>query len=160
MMQARAFVIAFTIAAAAGGAALADDGAAAFRRCAVCHLPDGKGVPGAFPPLVGRVAKIAATPAGRTYLVSVPSAGLSGKIVVGGVPYGGFMPRQEGVSSSELAAALNYMATELAGDSPPKEFKFFTTDEVEQLQRAAQTLKPADVLKLRGEVAGLGEAPK
>ncbi|HBK93363.1 MAG TPA: cytochrome C biogenesis protein CcsB, partial [Parvularcula sp.] len=31
----------------AATAAAADDGAAAWRRCAACHLADGKGIPGA-----------------------------------------------------------------------------------------------------------------
>ena len=32
-----------------------------YQRCAACHLPTGEGIPGAFPPLKGRVAKIAAS---------------------------------------------------------------------------------------------------
>ena len=32
----------------------------AYASCAACHLPDGVGIPGAFPPIRNRAAKIAA----------------------------------------------------------------------------------------------------
>ena len=41
------------------------------QRCAACHLSNGAGVPGAFPPLKTDVRKLAGTVAGRRYLALV-----------------------------------------------------------------------------------------
>ena len=53
---------------AATPASAADDGATVFKRCAACHLGDGAGVPGAFPPLKANAQSLAATAPGRRYL--------------------------------------------------------------------------------------------
>ena len=72
-------------------AAEESDGAALYVACAVCHQPDGAGIEGSFPPLRGRLAAVASTPAGRGYLVLVLAKGLFGSIEVADVPYYGAM---------------------------------------------------------------------
>ena len=61
----------------------------AFATCSACHLPDGVGVPGAFPPVRNRAATIAGLDGGRDYLITVVTYGLMGTIQVDGVGYNG-----------------------------------------------------------------------
>ena len=121
----------------------------AFKACAACHLANGQGVPGAFPPLSGRIASIASTADGRRYLVAAPTFGLSGKVTIGTTDYRGVMPRQSGLSASDLAAILNYLATDLGGGKGVGTFKPFTAAEVEKLRNINPAMSPADVAKLR-----------
>lgn len=74
------------------------------QNCAACHQPDGKGVPGAFPPL-----------AGSDYLkndvnkvISVVKKGLSGSIKVNGDKYDGVMPSLS-LSDEDIANVLTYV---------------------------------------------------
>jgi mono/diheme cytochrome c family protein len=147
-------VLAAAVLALAAARPAAAAGAEEFQRCAVCHLASGEGVPGAFPPLAGRVARIAATPEGRRYLASVPSFGLAGEVSVGGVAYRGFMPRQDGLSAGQLAEILNYLAGDPPGSRPPAKFRPFTAAEVEQIRKVKPDLTPAEVAKLRAHAVG------
>ncbi len=61
--------------------------------CQGCHLADGSGRPGAVPSLVG-VARFAALPEGRAYLVGVPGSA------------------QAPLTDAELAAVLNWLLAE------------------------------------------------
>lgn len=72
--------------------------------CVTCHLADGKGQPGAFPPL-----------AGSDYIKNNPynaiypqKFGLSGKIVVNGKTYNVPMAAP-GISDEEVADITNYI---------------------------------------------------
>lgn len=74
------------------------------QNCAACHQPDGKGVPGAFPPL-----------ANSDYLnkdvkraMGVIKNGLTGPITVNGEKYNGVMPAL-GVSDEDAANVLTYV---------------------------------------------------
>ncbi|HZZ34773.1 MAG TPA: cytochrome c [Caulobacteraceae bacterium] len=128
------------------------DGAAAYKRCAVCHLANGQGVPGAYPPLAGRVADLAATPAGRAYLVLVPAKGVGGPMQVNGTTYRGFMPQQAGLAASDLADLLNYAGQTLGGSSA-KGFKPFAPAEVDRILKQHASAQPADVAALRPKPA-------
>lgn len=77
--------------------------------CALCHQRAGVGVRGQFPRLAGRVGEIAATPAGRTYLIEVMLFGIAGKVDIDDVPLIGVMPPLSMHSDEELAAVLNYV---------------------------------------------------
>ena len=90
------------------------DGQALYGRCAACHLPDGTGVPGAFPPLGLQIQSFARNDAGRSYLVLVLMTGLTGKLHVEGRDYQGFMPAQSGLSDAEMAALLNHVVRVVA----------------------------------------------
>ncbi|MEZ5920024.1 MAG: cytochrome c [Parvularculaceae bacterium] len=126
--------------AISSSAAFADDagvadGAKVYQRCAACHLPNGAGVPGAFPQLAGRVSTIASTDAGRDYLVMAITAGLIGELDVEGVKYRGIMPAQAGLSDADVASALNYVvslkpAIAKADDAGAAKPQSFTTEEV------------------------------
>lgn len=89
-------------------------GAAVFAsRCAVCHGPQAAGIPGSFPSLHEQVVAFARTSQGRDYLVMVVTTGLMGNLKVAGVSYNGVMPAQSGLSETEVAAVLSYLASDL-----------------------------------------------
>jgi mono/diheme cytochrome c family protein len=99
-----------------GGAGSA--GAAVFAdRCAVCHGTQAAGIPGSFPSLHEQVVAFAKIPQGREYLVMVVTTGLIGDIKLGGVSYNGVMPAQSGLSETEVAAVLSYLASGLGKES-------------------------------------------
>ncbi|KQC34024.1 c550-like class I cytochrome C [Nonlabens sp. YIK11] len=71
--------------------------------CVTCHLPNGKGVPGAFPPL---------NPSDwltkkRTESIHAVKYGLKGEIVVNGDPYNSVM-LPLGLDDQEVADVMNY----------------------------------------------------
>jgi nitrite reductase (NO-forming)/hydroxylamine reductase len=72
--------------------------------CMACHQADGKGLPGAFPPL-----------AGSDYLLGNPDRaahvvvfGLTGEVEVNGIKYNSVMPAMTQLSDKEIADALTY----------------------------------------------------
>lgn len=88
--------------------ALQKAGEGVYRRvCVACHQPDGKGLPGTFPPLAG---------AGEYYgdpknMAKIIVHGLNGEIEVLGTKYNGAMPPQAALSDYEVAAVATYVRT-------------------------------------------------
>jgi cytochrome c553 len=123
--------------------AAADDGAAAWKRCAACHLADGKGVPGAFPRLAGRLHDAAQSEAGRAYLILTVTAGVMGPIEVDGKTIRGIMPAQAGLTDADVAAVLNH-ASALPGPDgkTPAPVKPFTPNEVASVRAAHPGASP------------------
>lgn len=72
--------------------------------CAACHMPDGSGVPHAFPPLAeadylnGDVARA----------IRAVGEGLSGEITVNGQPYNNIMPKLN-LSTDKIANVMSYV---------------------------------------------------
>jgi len=121
--------LAFSELAHGGGGPSAQ--AEGYQRCAACHLATGEGVPGAFPPLKGRIARIAASPEGRAYLIAVVNAGLMGDITIGGIRYMGVMPAQgPGLDAQAIRDALNHSVQVLDADNVRPDWQPFSTDEV------------------------------
>lgn len=81
-------------------------------RCAVCHGPEAAGIPGSFPSLRDQIVAFGKSPEGRNYLVMVVTTGLMGDLKVGGIAYRGVMPAQSGLSETEVAAVLSYLASD------------------------------------------------
>lgn len=74
--------------------------------CASCHQANGKGQPGAFPPLAGNA--VVTGPA--TKVIHIVKNGLSGKISVGGTTYNAQMPSWKGtLSDSDIASVVTYI---------------------------------------------------
>ena len=82
-------------------------GEAAYKaNCAACHQPDGKGLPGAFPPL-----------AKSDYLNSRSGAeiaghvlqGITGTLTVNGETFNNVMPAQSHLSDADIASIINYV---------------------------------------------------
>lgn len=99
--------------------------------CAVCHGPEGRGTPGAFPPIVGHAAELAA--ADRSYPPLVVLYGLSGAIDIEGERYNGVMPAWNQLNDEEIAALLNTMtAGQAAADQRDDDgLEPYTAEEIE-----------------------------
>ena len=146
-MRRFAFLLALAGLAVAGPAMAADDGATIYKRCAACHLANGAGVPGAFPPLKTDVRSLAATAAGRRYLALVVIRGVSGPITVEGKAYRGTMPAQAGLNDAQVAAVLNYVVR--GGSAKP-----FTPREIAGYRVGSAGLNSAAVGRLQPGAAG------
>jgi len=80
--------------------------------CQGCHGANGQGVPGKVPDMRRSVAVLAATAAGRRYLVEVPGAA------------------QSPLSNAGLARVLNWIIHHFSAVPVPKGVKPFTSKEV------------------------------
>ena len=137
----------------AGSATAQSDEKQLYQRCAACHLPDGAGVPGSFPPLKNRIQPMAANDLGRAYLVNVINVGLLGPISVGGVAYMGAMPAQgNSYSAADISALLNYMAQELDDSDSREDWRRFTESEVQQILDAGSAAGGHDTARQRAEL--------
>lgn len=87
--------------------ASANDGARVYiTNCSSCHQLDGRGIPGAFPPLAGN--PMVTGDAAR--VLRVVKYGQRGPIRVAGRPYTGEMPAWDGLlSGDEIAAVVSYI---------------------------------------------------
>lgn len=72
--------------------------------CLRCHMPNGEGVPGVFPPLANSdyLNNIKAT------IRIIKYGGIKEDLVVNGVTYNGYMESQ-GLSDDEIADVANYI---------------------------------------------------
>ncbi len=98
----------------AASAAVGDPRVNYMLHCMGCHLMDGSGMPPDVPRLNGRVGYYLGSEEGRRYLIQVPGAS------------------QSLLSDAALAEVLNWIVTELGGESAPGEFDPYTEDEVRQ----------------------------
>ena len=77
--------------------------------CLPCHQPEGKGLPGVYPPLVG--SDWVRGDARR--LVKILLHGLTGPVTVAGQAYGGVdavaMPSMGGLSNEQIADVLSFV---------------------------------------------------
>jgi mono/diheme cytochrome c family protein len=74
-------------------------------QCQNCHMEDGKGMSGVFPPL--EKADFLKRPLKEVIAVIVK--GQSGDITVNGVKYTGIMPAQDYLTDEQIADILNYV---------------------------------------------------
>ncbi|MFZ5615700.1 MAG: c-type cytochrome [Pseudomonadota bacterium] len=145
-----AFLAASPALASAQSAPAADHGARIFQRCAACHLPNGQGVPGAFPPLAGRLGEAASTGAGRDYLVMTVAKGVMGEIEIEGRKIRGVMPAQAGLTDADIAAVLNYaVALKAAGAAATPAPHAFTAEEVASIKARFTAATPNSVHAIR-----------
>lgn len=85
--------------------------------CAACHQTDGRGLAGAFPPLVDNP-----NVADADYVTEVILNGREGEITVAGETYNGVMPAFSTLTGEEVAAVVAYVQNDLgrpaAGETP------------------------------------------
>jgi len=94
--------------------------------CMQCHLPNGKGIPGNFPPLAGSnwlTEKRQAT-------IHAVKYGQNGEIQVNGVTYNNVMAPM-GLSEKEVADVLNYAMNSWGNTQE----KMVTVDEVKSVSK-------------------------
>jgi mono/diheme cytochrome c family protein len=161
LAAAAAFIFAAFGFAAAESAPL-DHGAKVYQRCAACHLPNGRGVPGAFPALAGRLDAAAANAAGRDYIVMTVANGVMGEIDIDGKKIRGFMPAQAGLSDADIAAVLNYaMTLSPQGATPAKvASKPFDAEEVAAIRIRHKGASPNAVHAMRAGAFAAAPAEK
>jgi hypothetical protein len=82
-----------------------------------CHTPDGGGEPGHVPSVRNTLTRLAATPAGRKFLVQVPGSA------------------QSRLSDAELADVLNWMVDNLSAQAAARKVQRFTAAEVTEYRR-------------------------
>lgn len=125
------------------------DGAAAYAPCAACHMANGMGLPGAFPPLAGHAPELYV--ADRTYPILVLLYGVMGQIQVDGTPYNGLMPAHGHLGDAELAAILNHVMTAFGNEELlPDDFTPFEAADV--AAERGRNLSFTDVYALRSEL--------
>jgi mono/diheme cytochrome c family protein len=129
-----ALLLALAAAAQAGGADVFE------ANCAVCHQPDGNGIPGMYPPLANSVGADVRVAQGRSYLVHVVSFGLAGAIAVHGTAYNGVMQPWPQLSDRELAEVLDYILTNFNGAALPKNFTPLSAAEVKKYRSQPVTM--------------------
>ncbi len=99
--------------------------------CLPCHQPEGKGLPGVYPPLLGSewVRGDAST------LVRIVLHGLTGPITVAGQNFGNpsivAMPSMAGLTDEQIADVLSYVRSEFGAKSSP-----LTPDQVRPIRAA------------------------
>lgn len=87
-------------------------------QCSTCHQANGIGVAGSYPPLKGRIDKIAASVEGRHYLADVLVYGMLGRIEANGTSYYGLMPPFKRLPDADIASVLSWLST-LDDSKPP-----------------------------------------
>lgn len=105
------------------GAAFAEEGRGAkifLEKCAMCHQPNGLGVPTVYPPLDGSEW----LETNRARVIKAVCEGISGPIEVAGQRYSNLMPAQM-LDDAQVADVLTYVASAWGNEAP-----VFTIDEV------------------------------
>ncbi len=111
--------------AAPADAKLARGKAVYERTCASCHLPDGKGVAGVFPPLADSDFFQQ-----RPYeMAHIVLHGRSGELVVNGQHYNSVMPAQD-LSDEDVAAVINYVNVDMNKGKP-----VLTPEQVKEMRK-------------------------
>ncbi|MCE2390845.1 MAG: cytochrome c [Proteobacteria bacterium] len=140
-----------------GGVAGASEGPDPYRRCAACHLVDGTGVPGLFPPLAGHVERYFSTPEGREYLGRLVIGGASGAIEVKGVRYAGEMPAVVAdLSDAEIADLLNGLVRRFGGGEA-KPGRLFSGRDVSRMRAAGRLTREQRASLRKSALAGAGQ---
>lgn len=96
------------------------------QHCAVCHQPDGKGVPGFFPPLAGNPRVTAEDPDQVQVYLGRVVFGHHGGLIVDKQVYSGAMPPigyVGRVNDSELLDLINYQRQAWGNDARPVTFE-------------------------------------
>jgi nitrite reductase (NO-forming) len=79
--------------------------------CFACHMQEGQGLPGIFPPLAGSDF----LKADKDRAIHIVTKGLSGAITVNGKPYNGVMPPQQ-FTDDQIADVLTYVMNSWGND--------------------------------------------
>lgn len=100
------------------------------QHCAVCHQPDGKGIPGLFPPLAGNPRVTAEKPQQIQEYLQRVIFGYHGGLIVDNRVYSGQMPPlgdAANINESDLLALINYQRQAWGNDASPITFKDLAT---------------------------------
>ena len=102
-------------------------------RCLSCHMTNGEGVPGVFPPL----ANSEHVTGDKGVLIRMILQGLSGEIVVNGTTYSGMMPPWGGfLNDEQVAQVLTYVRSNFGNEADA-----VTTEEVASIRELTKDRK-------------------
>lgn len=123
---ARSAVAVLALVLAGGGAQAESPGEEQYlHHCAACHQPDGKGIPGIFPPLAGNPVVTAEDETGvQTYLSRI-IFGYHGGLIVDHQVYSGRMPPigyRGRLNDSEILDLVNYQRRAWGNNARPVTF--------------------------------------
>ena len=90
-------------------------------RCIVCHQLDGRGLPGAYPPLAGSPWLLDADSKERA--TKIVLYGLAGHIEIHGLRFDGDMPNFN-LTDRQIAGALTYVRSSWSNSAPPVDEAF------------------------------------
>lgn len=83
-----------------------DGGRIYIKNCSSCHQADGRGVPGAFPPLAGNPLVVG----NPLHTIAIVKFGVSGKTRIEGTDYNGTMPAWgQLISDQDIASVVSYI---------------------------------------------------
>lgn len=82
--------------------------------CAMCHQPQGQGLPGVYPPLAGSPWVVG----DERLPIKIVLHGLQGPVTVAGNEYNGVMQALGTISDRDIAAVLSYVRQEWGNDAP------------------------------------------
>ena len=89
------------------------------RNCAVCHLQNGEGLEGQFPPLAGSEWVLAEGWSGDNHLVKIVLQGMHGPVTVRGKSYNNSMvPWGQVMNDNQVAAVLTYIRQSWGNRAP------------------------------------------
>lgn len=130
-------------------------------RCQACHQPDGTGVAGVFPPIIG-AEQVNGPP---EIVVLIILHGLAGPVTVQGQSYNGVMPGwQDILDDAEIAAVASYIRQWESNDATPVTPELVSALRNATAQRTnpwtAQELEAAiQSPEIRDAASGSGAAP-
>lgn len=76
--------------------------------CSSCHQANGKGLPGAFPPLAGNSVVVGSA----SKVIHIVKNGLTGSVTINGNTYNGVMPAWKSkLSTADIAHVVSYIRT-------------------------------------------------
>jgi mono/diheme cytochrome c family protein len=82
--------------------------------CMACHMEDGSGEPGMFPPIAN--SEYVNGPA--DVLIKIILEGMTGKIEIDGEEYDNVMPPHSHLSNKQIADLLTYIRSDFGNNSP------------------------------------------
>lgn len=98
--------------------------------CQVCHQPDGKGLPGVYPPLAGS-EWITGDP---NVAIAIVLHGMMGEITVSGQTFNQVMAPWASLSDAQIAAILTHERSSWGNSAPP-----VTADQVAAVRNATSS---------------------
>ena len=106
--------------------------------CQGCHLPDGRGAPGAVPPMKDFVGNFLKVEGGRAFIASVPG--------VLNAP----------MDDERVAEVMNWMLREMSAAQLPEDFSPYTAEEMAAYRKAPLLAVKERRAELIGRMAEIG----
>lgn len=125
-----------------------------YQRCASCHLKNGAGVIGLYPPLAGHIDAFLDSTDGRAYLLQVTLYGLQGRVKVNGTTYFGAMPNVvAGLDAQNIQALMGELVQKFGTKKQQAKGSLFPIAEIKRAMQQPKSTR-AEMKVLRAQVFG------